>query len=34
MNDGLIDRIKELKAEIVNISIARDKFRSTTLDQK
>ena len=34
LNDELIDRIKELKAEVVNITLARDKFRSLTLDQK
>ena len=34
LNNQLIDRIKELKAEVVNITHARDKFRSATLDQK
>ena len=34
LNNELIDRIKELKAENVSVTIARDKFRSLTLDQK
>lgn len=34
LNNDLIDRIKDLKAEVVNITLARDKFRSLTLDQK
>ena len=32
LNDELIDRVKDLKAEIVNVTLARDKFRTLTLD--
>jgi hypothetical protein len=32
INNDFIDRIKDLKAEIVIITLARDKFRSLSLD--
>ena len=30
----MIDKVKELKADVLQLTTARDKFRTLTLDQK